>query len=68
MVSQGAGKSGQMTASSLDGPEGSLLWRGKAVLSLGRAPSRECFPPMFPHSLHRCQLNDCIMFCGAGIP
>lgn len=47
-LSREAGESGQMIASFFDGPEGSLLWKGRAVLSLGLALSREWFfPPRF---------------------
>lgn len=33
-----------------------------------RPPQGSVSYPVFPHSRHSCQLNDCIMFCGAGIP
>ena len=51
------------------GPAGRVLCGGGDVLSPGPGvPQGSIFPPTFPHSFHSCQLNACIMFCGAGIP
>lgn len=33
-----------------------------------RSPQGSIFFPIFPYILHSCQLNDCTVFCSAGIP